>query len=96
MQRTEPDLTPMGDHFDWSFGLGEGMALFFYTDGTVRFRHRCDRGARGVIYCGPRLQIGSGHSVTENASGAPTITPSILCDDCGTHGYVTDGIWRAC
>jgi hypothetical protein len=25
-----------------------------------------------------------------------TITPSILCPDCGLHGFVTDGTWRSC
>lgn len=24
-----------------------------------------------------------------------TVTPSILCPDCGLHGFVTDGVWRA-
>jgi hypothetical protein len=96
VRRTEPDMTPMGDNFDWSFGLGDEMALFFYADGVVRFRHRCDRGARGVIYCGPRLQIGSGHSLAIDASDTPTVTPSILCEDCGTHGFVNAGVWRSC
>lgn len=25
-----------------------------------------------------------------------TVTPSVHCLDCGTHGFITDGIWRSC
>ena len=60
--------------------------------GVVRFEHICDRGKRGVIICAPKLQIDNGHTLTEGDSG-PTVRASILCDDCGTHGFVTDGKW---
>lgn len=63
--------------------------------GIVRFEHVCDRGARGVIVCAPELQIDAGHTLTGTADG-PTVTPSILCDDCGTHGFITNGVWRDC
>ena len=69
-----------------------GMALMFYPDGRVAFRHVCDRGERGVIVCAPFLQTESGgHQVVSRHPWA--ITPSILCPDCGTHGFVTDGNW---
>lgn len=78
-----------------------GFRLLHYPDGTVRFEHRCDRGDRGVIVCAPALQIGSGHTLTHagegdhnNPRGKPTVSPSILCPDCGLHGFVTDGRWR--
>lgn len=78
--------------------LGPDMSLLTYDDeGTdVRFRHRCDRGHRGVIICAPRLQIGAGHTLTRNEVGAPTVRASVLCDDCSTHGFVTDGRWEPC
>lgn len=60
--------------------------------GIVRFEHVCNRGDRGVIICAPLLQIGNGHTLT-NAGTGPTVRASIACDDCGTHGYVTDGAW---
>ena len=76
--------------------------LLTYADGTVRFEHRCDRGERGTIICAPALQIGNGHSLTygtcvrpdcQGTHDAPTVTPSILCPDCGTHGFITNGRW---
>ena len=76
--------------------LGDGMALLTYEDGAVRFEHVCDRGKRGVIICAPRLQIGNGHTLTRDDQGKPTVRASILCDDCGTHGFVTDGVWEGC
>jgi hypothetical protein len=60
--------------------------------GIVRFEHVCDRGDRGVIVCAPELQIGHGHTVTGTAHG-PTVMASISCPDCGTHGFVTEGVW---
>ena len=76
--------------------VNEGpFRLLTYADGTVRFEHRCDRGERGVIICAPALS--PGHVVTESVrlDGTPgtTVTPSNLCPDCGTHGFVTDGRW---
>lgn len=73
--------------------IDSGYRLLTYGDGTIRFEHLCDRGPRGVIVCAPRLQIGHGHTLTRNAEGQPTVRASILCDDCGTHGFVTDGKW---
>jgi hypothetical protein len=69
--------------------------LLTYADGTARFEHRCDRGERGTIICAPALQIGNGHTLTYQPGmhDAPTVRPSILCPDCGTHGYITDGRW---
>lgn len=79
--------------------LGLDRSVLTYDDGTARFRHLCDRGRRGVIVCAPALQTGphgSGHSVSRREDGALTVTPSILCTDCGTHGFITDGQWRDC
>lgn len=72
--------------------LGPTYRVLFYADGTARFEHRCDRGERGVVICAPALQLGHGHTITSNDS--LTITPSILCPDCGTHGFITNGRWQ--
>lgn len=77
----------------WSLAVLVGAAkrVLFYPDGTVRFEHYCDRGDRGAVVCAPRLQIGHGHTIVQ--SDPLSIEASILCDDCGTHGWVTDGRW---
>lgn len=70
------------------------MRLLFYPDGTVRFAHTCNRGSkRGVIVCAPRLTMPNGHVVTDARTEHVTVTPSILCEDCGRHGFVTSGQW---
>lgn len=25
-----------------------------------------------------------------------TVTPSVLCSDCGCHGFITNGVWVSC
>ena len=67
---------------------GPRYRLFKYPDGVVRFAHRCDRGDRGVVECAPALTL---HQVSWFP--APNVIPSILCPDCGTHGFITDGQW---
>lgn len=68
-------------------------ALLFYDDGTIRFKHTCDRGERGVIVCAPALQ--TPHVASVRYTPHVTVTPSIRCPDCGTHGFITDGRWWA-
>ena len=82
------DLTPEGERVD----LDADRAIIFTGDGKVLFSHLCDRHERGILRCAPELQIGRGHTV---ATRTPlTIVASILCPDCGAHGFVTDGTWR--
>ena len=70
---------------------GPTYRILFYEDGTARFEHRCDRGERGVVICAPALQLGAGHVIEQR--DPLTISPSILCPDCGTHGFVRAGRW---
>lgn len=79
--------------------LGPTYRLLTYADGTVRFEHRCDRGDPGVIICAPTLRD---HTITQTpcpnppcqwTHDTPTVRPSILCPDCGTHGFITNGRW---
>lgn len=79
---------------EWSY------QLVFWSDTRVGFKHRCDRGERGIIVCAPLLKdvdMPGGHHITwsMNAIGEmrPTVTPSIMCPDCGTHGFVRNGRW---
>lgn len=74
------------------------ITLLEDTDGTVRVEHVCDGGDRwpdGVTHVvAPELQLANGgHTLTRGPAGI-TVTPSILCPDCGLHGYITDSTWR--
>lgn len=35
------------------------------------------------------------HDVTENPDGTVTVAGSILCTQCGWHGYIEAGVWRS-
>lgn len=86
------DLPVCIDYHGWenSLPVGEGLSLMRYIDGTLKIQHRCDRGKRGVIICAPELM--PEHRVT---GWPPTIEGSILCPDCGLHGWVREGKWEA-
>lgn len=73
--------------------LDLGAALLTYADGSVAFRHLCDRGERGVIVASPLLRIGAGHTLTRDEQDRPTVDPSVQCGDCGAHGWVKAGRW---
>lgn len=76
----------------------EDMALLFFADGTVRFQHRCAPAGAAPILCAPALrwglEHGPGHTVERAESGAVTVTPSVLCPDCKTHGFVRESTWK--
>ena len=88
--------------------VGGGHELLIMADSCIRFAHWCDRHLRLPnsdmdLRIAPALQFGShrpegttGHTVTvTDRLGFPIINvePSILCDDCGTHGFVRNGKW---
>lgn len=94
MTDPEPFLTPpgWGDAVVLTPWNRPSYRVLFYGGQEVRFEHRCDRGDRGVVICAPALQIeNGGHRVVQRSP--LTIEPSILCPDCGTHGFVRDGKW---
>ena len=93
---TTPDLRAPGwiardDH-------GFGVSTLRYLDGTIRVEHLCFRPRDGAsLLIAPTLSdVGKagGHQVL--VTYPLTISPSILCGDCGLHGFITDGEWRAC
>lgn len=84
-----------------SISLGRGKQLHVYADGEptagecFSFEHRCKKipgeGDEMVqIICAPKLQRQHEAQWTD---GKVSITPSILCPDCNTHGFVTDSRW---
>lgn len=70
-------------------GPGDNYRVMWYPDGSARFEHRCDRGERGVVVCAPLLS--DQHTIEQRQP--LTIAPSILCSDCGTHGFIRNGRW---
>lgn len=83
--------------WDREVRLGEVMAMLHYPDGTWRFRHDCkewfyDDGQAHRLVCAPEL---NGAHVIETEEPL-TISPSILCLDCNTHGFVRNSLWAGC
>lgn len=78
-----------------------GAEIVLMLDGRRLFSHVCDRRVSnpnrhsrftanaGVIRCAPELDVAHRTESTDPL----TITPSILCLDCGLHGYVRAGRW---
>lgn len=68
------------------------LDILFMGDGEVRFSHVCRLARSGMVMrIAPRLQIGNGHTIVNR--DPLTIVASILCGDCGVHGFVTEGRW---
>lgn len=101
-EETVPFCVEPGWESSWfvpNYG-GPCYRLLFWSDTKVGFEHKCDRGERGVIICAPLL---ADHQITHvpctqfnGLHTVPTVTPSILCPDCGTHGFITAGRWVPC
>lgn len=93
------DITQSYGPVDYEFKLNDDYSLLVMSSGDLRFAHTCTRQARlgpqaMAIRCAPALQYGTygtGHTLV--SIDPITITPSILCDDCGAHGFITEGKW---
>jgi hypothetical protein len=77
--------------------LGDGMRITEDSAGMHYFEHDCVEienfdGELLRKRIGPNL---SPHTRT-GLIDRITVRPSILCPDCGLHGFVTDGVWRGC
>jgi hypothetical protein len=66
-------------------------ALLEYADGSVGFKHTCRVVDGTQLVTAPRLQLDGGHRIISRKPW--TVEPSILCGDCGAHGFVRDGRW---
>jgi hypothetical protein len=92
-----PVVQPRGYTSGEDFGGDYWRALLWYADGTVRFRHTCATveidGVQRDKVIAPALTV-PGH-VVSGSEHAPTVNPSILCPDCGTHGFIEQGRWRS-
>lgn len=73
---------------------GGGVRAIFYADSTIGIEHRCrDIGEGDWLVCAPRLQLEGGHEIVSR--DPLTVSPSILCPDCGLHGYIRSGEWQS-
>lgn len=78
--------------------VGAGVELLHLVDGRILVRHECgrwpdDREEDGVFVKVVAPALSGGHAV--EARIPTTVSPSILCPDCGLHGYVRAGRWAA-
>lgn len=74
--------------------LGVVRELIQYEDGTWRFRHMCHRERDGrTLDVAPLLGEQHVVLVARMPSAPVTVRPSILCGDCGTHGWVESSTW---
>lgn len=87
------DLTN-GELIDRTVDHGKVQTLW-YSDGEVGLRHVCTRPRDGrTLVVAPRLQLDNGHTIVSR--DPVTVTPSCACDDCGLHGFLTNGVWTDC
>jgi hypothetical protein len=86
----QPGWTRRDDH-------GSGVASLHYADGAIRIEHSCTRPRDGMtLLVAPMLTKQGepgGHQVT--SLDPLTVSPSILCDDCGLHGFIVAGRWHS-
>lgn len=87
-----PDVTPSDAQV--LVRLGGELQLVWTTVGGYRVRHVCNRrqDGRGTIICAPLL---TQHIIQFVPEAGYTVSPSILCSDCGLHGYLIANEWRA-
>lgn len=68
--------------------LGSDMHLGRDAERTLCMEHPCKVVGDVQVVCAPTLLA---HTVVSEDPW--TISPSILCPDCGLHGFVRSGIW---
>lgn len=84
--------------FDRREGVGPDLTLHHFDDGRrPRFEHICKRWADDREPDGEFVKVVApslhpDHVVTLSDKGT-TVRASILCPDCGLHGFITDGKW---
>lgn len=73
-------------------GIGVTYRLLWYEDGTLRFEHPCTAGDGSDCINAPKI---TKHTVDSDEPGHVTISPSILCKGCDTHGFIRESRWQA-
>lgn len=67
------------------------VTALFYGDGAIRVRHDCRVIDGQQLVVAPALQLDGGHRVVQEKP--LTVEPSVLCPDCGLHGFIRSGRW---
>lgn len=87
------------------FDIGGGHEISYYTDeegtrvGLIDWHLRpdgseCSGGS--VLFDIPQNTYAPGRAVWQVISTDPlTLSPSLLCTRCGSHGWIRDGAWVA-
>lgn len=70
---------------------GPSIRALGYEDGTIRIEHKCRVIDNTQLIVAPALQLDAGHRVEQE--DPLTVSPSILCPDCGLHGFIQHGRW---
>lgn len=78
-------------------GIWDVYRVLVYFGGVYRFEHKCkgwteEDGTVVTKVCAPALQLDNGGHRIESDDPL-TVSPSILCPDCGTHGFIRNGRW---
>lgn len=95
-----PDLRPEHER---RVDLGSGVFALFTDEpktgaSRIAIEHVCTRPRDGMtLRIAPFLTADKpnqrGHQLL--SEDPLTVTPSVLCADCGLHGFITDGVWRS-
>lgn len=80
--------------YDREVELGHGVRAVWFTAGGIGILHACKTIYEKQLMLAPALRIGEGHTV--ECEDPLTVSPSVLCPDCGLHGYVRVGRWEPC
>jgi hypothetical protein len=72
---------------------GHDLQVLVMVNGQMRFSHVCHLRGGHTLRIAPLLQLEAGHRVEQ--MDPLTISPSILCEDCGLHGFVREGSWTS-
>lgn len=96
MSETDPPDLTLVQVTSAIYPLDDDVMAVIFPKGDMppHFRHRCHAKRGDDIH--ERISAPSLAKHTVVSRDPLTIVASVLCLDCGLHGFVTDGQWRPC
>lgn len=92
---SEPGLGDGPGGYERRVDHGSDVQTLWYADGSIKFLHIC-RLTDGTLRRSAPETFGPQHAAHTMVSEDPlTLTPSIICHQCGLHGWIRDGRWEA-